>query len=354
MEKIVYEILDLIEKNGFQAYIVGGYPRDYYLKKRSEDYDICTNATSEQLRNIFSEIVSENFGSLKIKYRGKIIEITTFRIDLEYTFTRTPVIAYTNYLEEDLQRRDFIMNTLCMDKNGNYIDLMGAISDIDNQIIRSVGNPFQKMIEDPLRILRAIRFSSTLGYSIDNQLEEAIIKNISLVEKLSYYRKKEELDKIFLSKRGIDLLKKYELDKVLECKWKSIIFVDCVEAIWAQIDFSNQYPFSKEEKKKIELIRFLVKKAKIEDIELYYYGLEMCSYVSKILKIDIDDLEERYYSLPIHSQKDISISVDRMKEITNTFPSVCYPILEREIISRRLENSKNSIEKFLLSYFVEK
>ncbi len=354
MEKIIYEVLDLIEKNGFKAYIVGGYPRDCYLNIVSEDYDICTDATPEQLKKIFLEILSENYGSLKIRYQQKVIEITTFRIENSYVSTRTPIISYTSSLKEDLNRRDFIMNTLCMDKYGNYIDYMGAIHDIENCVIRSVGDPNQKMKEDPLRILRAIRFSSILKFKIDEELENAIRENSVLVANLSYYRKREELDKIILFNEGIELLKKYDLDKILECSFQEIIVTDCIEAMWAQINCSSNYPFSKSERKKIETIRILLNKKKMEDIDLYYYGLDICKCVSKILKINFEILKRRYQLLPIHSKKDILISAHTIKEITNIHPSICYPILEKEILSGRLMNKEDDIEKFLYSYFVEK
>lgn len=356
MKKIIYDVLNKIENVGFEAYLVGGYPRDFYLNKISNDYDICTNATPEDLKNIFSEVIEENYGSLKILYEKEIFEITTFRLEKNYISVRTPVISYTNSLEEDLTRRDFIMNTLCMDKNENYIDYMGAKEDIDNKVIRAVGNPIEKMREDPLRILRAMRFATTLNFSIEESLENAIIENVDLVSNLSYYRRKEELDKILSSSNcliGMNLLKKYGLDLLLECTYSNIVYVEDLEAMWAQIDFSSNYPFSKKEKENIDIIRILVSKKNIEDIDLYYYGLSPCISAAMILENDIEKLKNQYKSLPIYSKSDIKITVNSIKEITTIYPSTIYTMLEKKIIGRKLNNNLEDIEKYLKEYFVE-
>lgn len=247
MNNDVKYILTSLNDNGYEAYIVGGYVRDYLLNIKSDDYDICTSAKEDDLKKLFN-IVECNYGSCKINYNDKIYEVTTFRKDINYLNNRKPEkIEYVDNLSEDLQRRDFTINTICMDKEGNIIDLLDGKKDIDNKIIKVVGDTDLKIKEDALRILRAVRFATTLNFRLDDDLYKAIKKYGYLVKNLSFYRKRQELDKIFLSDNidyGIQLLKELGLDEYLEIKldFKKTDLL----GIWAQINNMN-YPFTKNE-----------------------------------------------------------------------------------------------------------
>jgi tRNA nucleotidyltransferase/poly(A) polymerase len=140
------------------------------------------------------------YGSVKVIYKNYKFDVTTFRKDIKYEDNRKPIkIKYINDLKKDLLRRDFTINTICIDKDENIIDMLGAKSDLDNKIIRTVGNPRYRLMEDSLRILRAIRFASILDFDIDKKTRNYIIKYGYLLRKLSSSRKKEELSKIFSS-----------------------------------------------------------------------------------------------------------------------------------------------------------
>ncbi len=354
MKKIIYEILETIEQNGHQAYLIGGYPRDLYLGRVTDDFDICTSATPENLKKIFSDILEENYGSLKIRYKNIIFEITTFRLEHAYTSIRTPIISFATSLKEDLVRRDFIINTLCIDSKGNYIDILGAKEDLNQKIIKSVGNPFQKMKEDPLRILRAIRFATILNFEIEENLKEAILENNDLVSNLSYYRKREELDKILHSENcnyGFQLLKDFHLENILECQFKEVISVPKLEVMWAQITFSPNYPFTKKERKEIDTIRHFLSKGTIDDLDLYYYGNLYFSFIAPVLKIDFTELNKRYQSLPIHSTKEIAIDVPAIQKIVKRPVSSVISLLEKKILVGELKNDEKEIIKFLGEYF---
>jgi len=196
MEEKAIEILQKITKHGYQAYIVGGYPRDRYLKRNAIDIDICTNAPISLLQEIFV-VVKTEFLSSVIEYKGITFEITAFRKDLSYEKHRFPKeIKLVDTLEEDLQRRDFVMNTLCIDYLRNEVDLLGAKKDLDNKIIRTVGNASKKIEEDALRILRAIRFASQLNFKIEDHLLEVIKEKKNLVDELSVKRIRQELSLI--------------------------------------------------------------------------------------------------------------------------------------------------------------
>ncbi len=196
MNKYAFEIINKISELGFEAYIVGGFARDLYMGINTKDIDICTSARYEDLKNYF-KIKKVAFGSMIIKYKFHTFEVTTFRKELGYVKNRFPKkIEYVKTLAEDLERRDFIINTLCIDKEGNFVDLKDAASDIDAKIIRCVGDADTKIEEDSLRILRAIRFAAMFNFKLDHNLKKAIKKHGYLLRQLSDRRKKEEVKRI--------------------------------------------------------------------------------------------------------------------------------------------------------------
>lgn len=256
MNLVVKEVLNKIEQNGYEAYLVGGYPRDFYLGKRTDDYDICTNAPVEQLQNWFT-VSKTNYMSSIIIEKGIKMEITQFRKEGTYCNHRFPTeIEIVSDLKTDLLRRDFVMNTLCMNQEETYIDLLGARKDIDEKIVRCVGNPMKKLDQDALRILRAIRFATVYHFTIEEELSNAIMQLRNLVSNLSYFRKRQELNRIILSENrcyGFTLLKKYHLDEDLEleqidCVTKDMSFLE----VWHTIDPKQKYEYTKEEKRRLK------------------------------------------------------------------------------------------------------
>ena len=215
MYEVALNLLKEIEIKGFKAYIVGGYARDKYLGIESNDIDICTNALVEDLELIFDNIDTKyrKYGNSIIIYNDYKFEVTTFRKEI-YNSNRNDVkITFIDSLEEDLNRRDFTINTLCIDSNGKYIDLKNSINDINNKKINLIGN-IDRLKDDPLRILRAIRFSGNLEFKLDDYLIEGINKYGYLIKELSKYKINEELSK--MNKKSIELLKSYNLDKYIE------------------------------------------------------------------------------------------------------------------------------------------
>ena len=154
MNKQNLDILRVLEEQGFKAYVVGGYVRDYLMKKNSSDIDICTNARPKDLIKIFNaKVPKEKYGSLVVYYKNTRYEITSFRKELRYENRRPVEVEYTDLLEEDLVRRDFTINALCMDKDCNITDLYGGKRDIDLRILRCIGDANTKFREDPLKML---------------------------------------------------------------------------------------------------------------------------------------------------------------------------------------------------------
>ena len=210
-------ILNVFENHNFEAYIVGGYPRDKYLNIFSEDFDICTNALPEEVAKLFKKVdlSYSNFGRADIYLKGHIYQVTTFRKDICYDEKRMPTISYVKNLADDLKRRDFTINTLAIDSKGNYVDICGAKDDMDKKIIKTVKNANESIIEDPLRILRALRFSIKLGFNLDEELEVAINSHKELLKNISNKKINDEITKMFVinKKAALALLTKYNLEK---------------------------------------------------------------------------------------------------------------------------------------------
>ena len=167
------KFLKTIEDNGFEAYIVGGFVRDYILGIESNDVDICTNAKPSDIRKIFKDkcLPNQEYGSVVVIVKNVRFEVTTFRREITYIDNRKPVeFEYIDSLLEDLQRRDFTINTICMDKDKNIIDVLSGKNDILRREINTVGNSFDKLSQDSLRILRAIRFATVLDFKLSSDV----------------------------------------------------------------------------------------------------------------------------------------------------------------------------------------
>lgn len=362
MLKKALEVLDIFSLNGYTAYIVGGYVRDYLLGIESVDIDICTNAKPKDIIDLFktSSYKEINYGSVKILYKNVRFDITTFRKESKYEINRKPVkIKYINNLKKDLLRRDFTINTFCMDKNGNVMDVLRVRKDLDNKLIKTVGNPRYRLKEDVLRILRAIRFATVLDFTIDKKTENYIKKYAYLLKNLSYNRKKEELDKIFSSvnnKRGIELLLKFNLDKYLELgNLENVRICNDILGIWAQIDDGGKYPFTALEKKQINSLKILFKEDILDNRILYKYGLYLVGIAALIKGIDKKEITLLYNNLPILNPNDIKIRQLEIANLLNKKPGAylkeIFSDLEDLILTKKLENDKERIEKYILANY---
>ncbi|MFH0854052.1 MAG: HD domain-containing protein [bacterium] len=208
--KEVQNIIKDLNKEGFEGYAAGGCVRDFLLEKIPKDWDITTNAKPEEIQKIFPENFYNNkFGTVTVQTDSpettlKNIEITTYRIETEYTDKRHPdKIKFSSNLEEDLSRRDFTINAMAMgietNKKYNIIDPFNGQKDLKNKIIRAVRDADERFNEDALRMLRAIRFAAQLGFEIEKNTFDAIGKNYSLLEKISKERIRDEFEQMVLS-----------------------------------------------------------------------------------------------------------------------------------------------------------
>ncbi|MEK7575860.1 MAG: CCA tRNA nucleotidyltransferase, partial [Patescibacteria group bacterium] len=206
---IVSQITEVLIRAGFDAYLVGGCVRDLLLNNKPKDWDIATNAKPEQTQGLFERTVYENkFGTVAVITNSKdpilkVIEITPYRLESKYSDKRHPdFVSFTNNIEDDLKRRDFTINAMAIDmkaKTHEIIDLFEGQKDLKNKIIRTVGNSGDRFNEDALRILRAVRFASELGFTINQETMQALKKQAHLLEMIAKERINDEFSKILMS-----------------------------------------------------------------------------------------------------------------------------------------------------------
>ncbi len=223
MPEEIFEILKILNNLNYKAYLVGGALRDYLLGKSTNDYDIASSSRAEEVEKIFKDYPhsspGKKFGTVIVNFKGLNVEITTFRIDSKYEDHRRPEsVVFADNIETDLKRRDFTINALAMDKDKKIIDIMDSRKDLENRLIKSVGDPDKKIKEDALRMLRAVRFASQLNFKIDEDLKNAIKNNKELINYIAKERIQVEFNKILLSDKpsiGLDLLEEVGLLEIL-------------------------------------------------------------------------------------------------------------------------------------------
>lgn len=204
--------LDLLSKNGYEAYVVGGCIRDSLLSINPPDWDITTSAKPEQIINSFKNHYNVyktgiKHGTVTVVIDKVPLEITSFRIDGEYKDNRHPEnVKFCSDLSEDLKRRDFTINAMAYNDKIGLVDKFGSIEDLNNKIIRCVGNPDKRFNEDALRILRALRFSSVLGFNIEQNTSNSIHRNAHLLINVSKERISKELLKLLCGKNVVNVL----------------------------------------------------------------------------------------------------------------------------------------------------
>ena len=210
----IHEIMNQFSSNGFEVFLVGGCVRDMIMGLVPHDYDFTTNARPEQVHDIFSEyrIIDTGIkhGTVTLIYNGESYEITTYRKETEYDDHRHPAsITFSDHIYEDLIRRDFTVNALAYNPEKGLIDYFDGIKDIENRIIRCVGDPDARFNEDALRILRAIRFATRFDFSIEQNTEDALFANKELLKYISLERITAEFNEIICSDKAAEYISRY-------------------------------------------------------------------------------------------------------------------------------------------------
>ncbi len=211
----ITETSEMLKKAGFEAYLIGGCVRDLILNRKPKDWDFTTNATPEEIAKLFTKTFYENeYGTVGVVNENsrdetlKIIEITPYRLESGYSDKRRPdSVKWSRKLEDDLERRDFTINAIALEigektgllYKGHLVDLYKGQEDLGHKIIRAVGNPHDRFSEDALRMLRAIRISTELGFTIESETASAIGKYAHLLKEIAHERIRDEFERIIMS-----------------------------------------------------------------------------------------------------------------------------------------------------------
>ena len=365
-------VLEKFNEAGYEAYFVGGCVRDYLLNDEFSDIDSTTNALPDEVKQIFKKSIDTGIqhGTVTILINGDSFEVTTFRTEDDYIDHRTPEkVEFVSDLKEDLDRRDFTINAMALDSKGKLYDYHCGEKDLRNKIIKTVNNPNERFFEDALRMLRAFRFSSKLGFEIEENTLKAIKNNAELIKFVSIERIVNEFRKLLTGKGN-----KRSLELLLDSKLNNYIpFLDEISKI---IDFSNYtfcqslYILSKindisfEKLKELKLSNKEIKQVKIYEkinkdfisnipleIILYNYDIEDVTFIASYSKYyDMKDIEK--IKLPIESFNDIAIT---SMEIISIIDKPAGPWikeiikkLEEDIILYKIDNTRKDILDFLI------
>ena len=314
--KQVKLIIEKLENKNFQAFIVGGCVRDLLREVEPNDWDITTNAKPKEIEKIFPKSFNTNkFGTVTVltdnkKENLKAIEITTFRTEEKYSDKRHPdKVRWAKTIEEDLSRRDFTVNAIALDAKKHFIDPFNGQKDLKDKIIRAVGNPKERFQEDALRLMRAVRFATSLNFKIEKKTLSEIKKNAGLLEFISKERIRDELLKIIMSlraKEGIELLRetgllKYIIPELLEgykVEQNKHHIYDVYEHSIQALDFAARQGFNKE----VRIAALLhdigkprVKEGEGADSTFYNHeivGAKMCARILTRLKFPKKEAEK--------------------------------------------------------------
>lgn len=211
------KLISLLGNSGYKAYAVGGCVRDSILGKKCDDVDITTSATPDEMIAVFNENSIKYFktgiahGTVTAVINGSSFEVTTFRRDGNYLDNRHPEnVNFVTDIREDLSRRDFTINALAYNDNEGVVDLFGGKKDIENKLVRAVGDADKRFKEDALRIMRAVRFSSVLSFEIEDNTKKALFANKELLKNVSVERIYNELSKLLMGDNVYNVLVEYK------------------------------------------------------------------------------------------------------------------------------------------------
>ena len=372
--KTAIDVIKRLKNAGFEAYFVGGAVRDFLLGENPHDFDVATSAEPEQVKGLFKRTVDTGIqhGTVLVLIDGAGVEVTTFRTESDYSDNRRPdSVEFVKSLEEDLKRRDFTVNAMAMTENLEIIDLYDGRKDLKEKIIRAVGEPDQRFQEDALRMLRAVRFSGQMDFSIDEQTLASIQRNAALIRAVAVERIKMELDKIMANShavRSIDYLSVSGLashlpsGELFTTDWSGYSPTGDPLSGWLYAFWQNSkdlsalsaYKFSNEEK---HTIKGAMDAASLEiwDPWTYYY------YSSKQLKLAASltgrnkDWIDKKVALPIESKSDLAVNGRDLMDWTGKKPGPWLKEvlgkIERQIVFSEMENQKDKIKEWFLDEY---
>ncbi|MEH7085600.1 CCA tRNA nucleotidyltransferase [Neobacillus drentensis] len=384
-------VIKKLEDAGYEAYFVGGSVRDFLLKRMINDVDIATSATPDEVKKIFPKTVDIGIehGTVLVLVNNGAYEITTFRTESEYEDYRRPKeVTFIRNLKDDLQRRDFTMNAIAMDKNRKLIDPFNGFLAIQNKIIQTVGSPSDRFQEDALRMMRAVRFVSQLSFQIEAGTVTALASLVHLLDKIAVERKRTEFEKLLIGKNkptALNILldtniylylpglkgKRQSLEKMISFEnntlninemWSLLIF--CLQLKEKEIEvFLKDWRLAIKEIREIgRTVHFLYKRLEQEwsIYDLYSAGRDTIFSTERLYLVinrikdfrSIEHWVNLYDSLPIKERSEINVSGNDLMDWYNKRggPWLKETLLdiENNILSCQLENNKEKIKEWLM------
>ncbi|MFH0347486.1 CCA tRNA nucleotidyltransferase [Bacillus vallismortis] len=391
MEQVFIKALPVLRtliEAGHQAYFVGGSVRDSYMKRTIGDVDIATDAAPDQVERLFQRTVDvgKEHGTIIVLWEDETYEVTTFRTESEYEDYRRPSeVNFITSLEEDLKRRDLTINAMAMTAEGQVLDYFGGKKDIDQKLIRTVGRPKDRFQEDALRMLRAVRFMSQLGFTLSLETEEAITKEKTLLSHVSVERKTIEFEKLLKGRASRQALQTliqtglyeelpgfyHKRDNLLAASEFSFYSLTSREELWAallidlEIDLKDAPLFLKAWKLPGKVMKEAIHIAytfgqSLDAMSMYKAGEKALLSAAKISqlrqneKLDeekLKDIQNAYQSLPIKSLKDLDITGKDLLALRNRpagqWVSEELQRIEQAVLTGKLSNQKKHIEEWL-------
>lgn len=374
MKLLALKVLKQLNDAGYEAFFVGGYVRDQLLGMSSDDIDITTNALPEDIESIFDHTAAtgKKYGTITVFIDNKGFEVTTYRIDQDYKNHRQPEsVKFSKKLKDDLIRRDFTMNALAQDKDGEIYDFFDGKSDIKKHIIRAIDDPDKRFKEDALRILRAIRFVGKLGFDIEDKTLNAMKNDVGLLNKIPTERIIKELDQILTlkhTKKVYRLMNEIKLEKafksfayVLPYIKNNDLFLS-LESFFAlsiypkgKID-TSKWRFSKAQVTKIETLSYLMDllmNSRLNRLICYNYDEDILLEADRLLdaffdyESQSDKIKHIYKHLVIKSYNDLTISGHDLKKIVNKDKQVGEILnqLIKDVLLEKVDNHKQALLK---------
>jgi tRNA nucleotidyltransferase (CCA-adding enzyme) len=384
-------IIQTLKQHGYEAYFVGGAVRDLLLNREIGDIDIATSALPDEVMQLFSKTIDigSQHGTVVVVHNGISYEVTTFRTESEYEDYRRPgSVTFVRSLYEDLQRRDFTMNAIAMDAEGKLIDPFGGQEAIANRIICTVGDPKARFSEDALRMMRAIRFVSQLGFSLDEETKQAIMENAALLAHISVERMTMEFEKLLegpFASRALSLLvetglflylpmlrgKENELQAAARYDWRLLDsrgqrwgFLCYILCIDSAADFLRAWKLPnrliKEVEMALQILKTIPSSSDWTKERLFEFGLEHAIAAETIRSVasgeNVEEhrkkLNELFMSLPIKTKKELAVSGnDIMKwfgKPGGPWVKEILTLIERAVIHGEVDNHKERIHEWLI------
>lgn len=384
-------IVKTLLSHGHDAYFVGGSVRDLLLRRDIGDIDIATSARPSEVQNLFSKTIDVGavHGTIIVVYDGTPFEVTTFRSEDNYKdFRRPDRVTFIQSLEEDLKRRDFTMNAIAMSVEGKFIDPFNGKKAIEHKLIQTVGDPYERFKEDALRMFRAVRFVSQLGFVIVEETQAAIKKYSYLLENVSVERITVEFEKLMMgnqTEQAIVLLTETDIykylpglhdkrDKLIQSgsyHWNLLnekseywTLLLCVLEVNDSTSFLKKWKLPNKLIKQVNLNLNGIEKVKAKGwstLLLYSLGMESSVEIQKVISLlskeepeaKIKEIEEVYKELPIKQRSDLLLNGEDLLIWSDKTPgpwiaSVIEEV-ERAVLLGKVENDKEGIKEWLVS-----